>query len=95
MKRPRLRWMVLFSFTTILYCSKNKFPEVTNWIGIELKNDGQVEKIFKTVGEGQGEITWWAGGYIYENGYFEIELIDLKTKKSILKKQYQRPAVST
>ena len=73
----------------LLTCSREKVPVVTEWIGLETKQDTTLEKVFRTAGKGASPVTWWAGGYTYAGGSFMIELIDMKRDESILKKVYR------
>ncbi len=68
---------------------------MTEWIGLKTTENTTLEKRFKTAGQGVGKVTWWAGGYTYAGGSFTIELIDMKTKKSVLKKVYEYGDLST
>ncbi len=79
----------------LLSCSKQKVPVVTEWIGLQTKQDTTLTKLFKTAGDGVGPVSWWAGGYTYGGGSFEIELIDVKAKESVLKQVYRYGDAST
>jgi len=86
MKKHLLIIAILLSF--IVRCDKDRTEVVTEWIGIETKKNVALEKTFKTAGKGSGPVTWWAGGYTWEGGFFAVELIDVKNEKTILKKVY-------
>ncbi|MEE4312834.1 MAG: hypothetical protein V2J62_13305 [candidate division KSB1 bacterium] len=73
----------------LAHCSQEQIPESTTWTGLSAKDDTVMEKVFRTAGVGSADISWWAGGYIYPGGYFEIRIIDLKTEEEILKKIYR------
>ena len=87
------RKQMLFIFLAIVpillsHCQKEEVPQVSEWIGIQIKGDQQAEKSFKTVGTGEEKVTWWAGGYTYHGGSFRVELIERKTKKTIFTRTY-------
>ncbi|RPH99098.1 MAG: hypothetical protein EHM72_12115 [Calditrichaeota bacterium] len=73
----------------LLSCSREQAPVVREWIELKTKETTQLEKKFKTAGQGVGQVSWWAGGYIYAGGSFSIELIDVKKRQTILKKEYR------
>ncbi|MBN2092571.1 hypothetical protein JW964_23315 [candidate division KSB1 bacterium] len=89
MKKNFIILLVLLFSLFLIYCTKEKIPETTTWIGLKIKQQNAVEKLIRTTGNGKEEIYWWAGGYMDENGSFGFELIDMKSKKSVIRKIYR------
>ncbi len=69
-------------------CGEDHVPVVTSWVGLSVKDERPVEKIIQTTGKGEASVSWWAGGYLLKDGFYEIELIDLKKRKTVLHKKY-------
>lgn len=88
MKRPFILFFVFTCFF-VISCEKKDVPVVTEWIGLRVKDNVPVEKIFRTGGTGTADISWWAGGYTWPGGYFIIELVDVKKDKVVLNRVYQ------
>ncbi|RQW04508.1 hypothetical protein EH222_11110 [candidate division KSB1 bacterium] len=86
------KWTIgLLAIQMILLCSCQKDDTliVTSWIGLQTKENGTIEKMLKTKGDGVGPVTWWAGGYTWQGGYFIVELIDMKKNETVLHKVYR------
>jgi hypothetical protein len=91
MSTQNRRMLLLFLCLTpalLYHCHKEKVPEVVEWIGIQMKGNQEAEKSFRTVGTGEAKVTWWAGGYTYRGGFFQVELIEKKTEKMIFSRTY-------
>ena len=91
MKNSKYSYQPLLSLLLILFfvaCNNVDAPVVTEWIELSTKEGENVEKVFKTAGKGVGMVSWWAGGYTWPGGYFEIALIDVKKNEPLLQKTY-------
>jgi hypothetical protein len=88
MKIFKLFILNLFLILLFSQCSREQTPVVTEWIDVSTKEGMSVEKVFKTSGKGVGMVSWWAGGYTWQGGYFKIELFDVKKDEPMLQKLY-------
>lgn len=83
------RFLPVWVLGLILLQCRQEVPIADKWIELKSKQDAELERTFKTVGKGVGPVTWWAGGYLWEGGSFEIALIDVRKNKVILQKTYR------
>lgn len=83
----RTRSFVLATLFSLIACS-DPTPIATEWTQLKAKEDSEQQLTFRTAGHGQGPVSWWAGGYLWEGGSFTVELIDVRAKKAVLSKVY-------
>jgi|GEM_PF-7064179 len=88
MKKLILVLAIFLLLTEHFSCSDSDVPVATSWVGLKTKKEETVEKLFRTAGKGVDEVKWWAGGYLWQNGYFLIELVDVKKNKTVFRKEF-------
>ncbi len=80
--------LIFLAALVLVSCDRIDAPITTEWIDLSSKEGMEAEKLFKTAGKGVGMVSWWAGGYTWQGGWFEISLIDVKKNKTLLQKTY-------
>jgi len=84
------KYVLLVVMVIMTSCTKHAdIPVESDWIGLSTKQEVVLEKKFRTAGRGNGLVHWWAGGYLWANGGFTLQLFDEQKNKLILEKTFR------